>query len=533
MTRFGRRSFLLASAAALAGSCVAPLAGPSPSADRRGRLTLSWPTDTGYPSPFAFSTIGPGGIAKLMLAFDTLTWKDARGVVPWIAESWTAEDAGAAYRFRIRPDVVFHDGTRLDASDVAFTFEYFARHPFKWTSTAMVRSAQAVDGRTVLVRLDGPHAPFIEDVAGSVPILPRHIWETVADPLAFADRAATVGSGPFELASYADGKGEYLFRARDRHFAGVPRVSELAYVLVPNAQRTIALQTHTADVFLATEYDVAAAFGDGRPYSVFTTPAWSVMRLILNVDRPPLDDARVRRAVAHALDRGDIASRVTHAPDVVVGSAGLIPPESPWYRRPASEYTFDPQRARALLDDAGIADRDGDGVREAAEGRPLALELVADPAAPDGALVVAQLRAVGLAVRILAGDAKTRANLQQKRLFSLALTSHVGIAGDPDFLRQWFSGAATNAFAYGDAIHDPAFAAAADAQRRELDVARRRDLVGRMQDLLAADLVTLPLYYRRFYFIYDRSRWDTWFNTAGGLLNGNPLLENKLAFVAS
>lgn len=533
--RVGRRTFLaglgasvVACAAPSVGEPAAPLASPAP---RRDRVTLSWPADTGYPSPFAFSAVGPGGVVKLMLAYDTLTWKDARGVIPWLAERWTVADDGRTYELTIRDGVRFHDGRPLTADDVAFTFGYFARFPFKWTATTSVQRAEAVSARIVRLTLAAPQAAFLEDIAGSVPILPRHIWEPVADPLAFRGDGATVGSGPFAFVSYAEGRGEYRYRAVDRHFAGRPAVAELAYVLVPAAQRTIALQTHAADVFLATEYELVTAFATGDPYQVFTTPPLSVMRLILNVDRAPLTDVRVRQAIAHALDRADIAARVTHAPDVVVGSAGLIPPGSPWASATVRSYPYDPDQARRLLAAAGLVDRNGDGRRELPDGTPLALDLVADPAIPDGGLVVAQLRAVGVEARIVSGDAKTRTDLQRRRAFHLALTSHIGVGGDPDFLRSFFSGGATNAFAYGDALHNARFDAVAAAQARELDPAARKAEVAELQDILAAELPTLPLYYRRFYFVYDPRAWDRWANTAGGIMNGIPLLENKLAFL--
>lgn len=533
--RVGRRTFLAGLGATLAACAASPVgepAAPSVSAaPRRGRVTLSWPADTGYPSPFAFSAVGPGGVVKLMLAYDTLTWKDERGVIPWLAERWTVAADGRSYTFTIRDGVRFHDGQPLTAHDVAFTFGYFARFPFKWTSTSVVQSADALDTRTVRVTLAVPHAPFIEDIAGSVPILPRHVWEPVADPLAFRGSGATVGSGPFAFVSYAEGRGEYLYRAQDLHFGGRPGVAEIAYVLVPEAQRTIALQTHAADVFLATEYELVTAFANGDPYRVFTTPGLSVMRLILNVDRPPLTDLRVRQAIASALDRGDLAARVTHAPDVTIGSAGLIPPDGRWYSPTVRRYPFDPGAARALLDAAGLVDRDRDGFRALPGGAPLTLDLIANPAIPDGGLVVAQLRDAGLRARIVSGDAKTRTDLQQRRAFHLALTSHIGVGGDPDFLRLWFSGAATNAFAYGDALHNARFDIVAAAQAREQDPVARRAQIAELQEILAAELPTLALYYRRFYFVYDPRAWDRWSNTAGGIMNGIPLIDNKLAFL--
>ncbi len=530
--RLSRRAFLAGAAAVAGTACVAPVAPAPTAAPRRvDRLVLTWWTDTGYPSPFTFSAVGPGGMVKLMLLFDTLTWGDEKGIVPWLAERWDVEDGGATYVFRLRPGVTFHDGEALTARDVAFTFDYFSRFPFKWASTGIVAAAEATDERTVRVRLRRPFAPFLEDIAGAVPILPRHVWSRVSDPLKFLDPAAVTGSGPYQLASYAEGKGEYLFRARDAHFAGTPLVRELAYVLIPPAQRAIALQNRAADLhYFSGEYDVVKAFGGLEPYRVFTTRPFSIVRLIFNVDRAPFTDKRVRHAVAYALDRKDIAERVTHAPDVVVGSAGVIPPESAWYAK-VKEYPYDPERARRLLEEAGVADRDGDGVRELPDGAKLTLELLADPASDDAQLVMAQLRSVGIASRLLTADPKTRTELQQKRAFTLALTSHIGVGGDPDFLRRWFAGEVFNVFEYGNALHSPEFEALAEAQVRELDVARRKELVARMQHVLAEDLPTLPLYHRRFYYVYDPAKWDRWFNTAGGIMTGIALLENKLAFL--
>lgn len=534
--RVTRRS-LLAGAAVLALSACAPpyvVAPASPSPARRGtqRLLLSWWTDTGYPSPFTFSSVGPGGVVKLMLLFDTLTWKDERGIIPWLARSWTIEEGGLAYRFELRDDVTFSDGKPLTAKDVAFTFEYFARFPFKWSPSSVVAGVEALGERAVRIRLRQPFAPFLEDVAGAIPILPAHVWSAVSDPLKFTDPAAVIGSGPYTLVSYAGEKGEYLFRARDRHFAGTPLVRELAYVLIPPAQRAIALQKREADTFLSTEYDIVPAFGNGDPYRIFTTQAFSIARLILNVDRAPFTDKRVRQAVAYALDRKDIAERVTHAPDVIVGSAGVIPPESPWFASGLPQYPHDPAQAKRLLDEAGLIDRDGDGLRELPDGKALTIDLLADPASPDAPIIIAQLRTVGLAVRLVGGDPKTRTDLQAKRQFALAFATHIGVGGDPDFLRRWFAGEVFNAFESGNALHSPDFDLLAAAQVREMDIAKRRDLVARMQGVLADELPTLPLYHRRFYFVYDPAKWDGWSNTWGGIMTGIPLLENKIAFLA-
>lgn len=510
---------------------ASPTGRPAPAAARAvKRLTLSWWTDVGLPSPFAFSTLGPGGVTRLSLLFDTLTWKDERGIIPWLATRWETAGDGLSYTFSLRPDARWHDGRALTADDVAFSFDYYRAHPFAWATTDMVERAEALDTQTVRIQLNRPFAPFLEDVAGVAPIIPRHVWEAVADPVKLPAPQAVVGSGPFTLASYQEGAGEYLLRANPAYFRGRPLVEELAYLLVPQAQRVVALQQHASDAVLSTEYDVVEAFGKGPVYRVLATPPFSIVRLVFNVDRPPFDHVEFRQAIAYALDRRQIGERVLHG-DVVVGSAGVIPPESPWYNPGVRQYPYDPDRARALLDGLGYRDRAGDGRREGPDGQPLTLELLTDPAAPDADIVAAMLRQVGVEVRLATADAKGRTARLQSLRYGMALVSHIGVGGDPDFLRRWYAGQVYNSFEYGNVLHDPNFTRLADEQVRELDPARRRAVVNQLQEVLAEDLPTLPLYHRRFYWVYDPAKWDHWFNTWGGMMTGIPLLDNKLAFL--
>lgn len=493
------------------------------------RLTLSWWTDIGFPSPFAFIPLGPGGIVRLSLLFDTLTWKDEQGIIPWLAERWEVDSDGLAYTFHLRPDIAWHDGQQLTAADVAFSFAYYRDHPFKWGVSDMIARAEATDARTVTIRLNRPYAPFLENIAGIFPILPQHIWGRVADPLKYSSPDAALGSGPFKLASYKEGTGEYLLAAHDAYFRGQPLVDSLGYVLVPQAQRVVGLQTHAADAILSTDYDVVQTFGQGPTYRALQTPPFSIVRLLFNVDRPPFDQRPFRQALAYALDRQQIGERVTHG-NITIGNPGVIPPGSPWYNPDVAQYPYDPARARALLDGLGYR-VGGDGLRATPDGRPLTIDFLADPAAADVEIVRLMLRAVGLDVRLVTVDAKARTDLLQNHRYAMALAAHIGVGGDPDFLRRWYANQAYNAFEYGNVLHNDEFMRLADQQVAELDPARRKALVDRMQAILAEELPTLPLYHRPFYWLYDPTRWGRWFNTWGGMMDGIPLMDNKLAFL--
>jgi peptide/nickel transport system substrate-binding protein len=168
--------------------------GTPPAAARPVPLVrLAW-ADVGFPTPFRISTAGPGGAVLLTLLYDTLTWKDERGMIPWLATRWEVSADGRAYTFTLAPNVRWHDGQPLGAEDVAFSFDYYARFPYRWMSTAVVERASVVAADQVRVRLRQPYAPFLEEIAGVVPIVPKHVWSKVSDPLRYDGPDATVGS---------------------------------------------------------------------------------------------------------------------------------------------------------------------------------------------------------------------------------------------------------------------------------------------------------------------------------------------------
>ncbi len=507
---------------------LAVLAAAGTAAGQPTVLRLTWWTDVGFPTPFAFSTLGPGGVVRLTLVYDTLVWKDERGLIPWLAQTWRPSPDARAYVFTLHDGITWHDGRPLTAHDVRFSFEYYRGHPFRWVDTQLVTGVEVRDRRTVVVHLAEPFAPFLETIAGVVPIVPEHVWRGIERPERVHDLAAVVGSGPYRLVEYRPEAGLYRFVAFDRYFRGRPRIDEIRYTVTPAERQVLAVQTGQVDQAMATTYDVVRLLG-GHPYlRVMETEPLSVARLLFNLDQAPTSLRPFRHAVAHALDRARIGDTIVRGP-AVPGSAGVVPPTDPWYTARVRAYPYDPARARALLREAGFEDRDGDGVLEGRDGARLQVELTSTPVR-DVDLIEQMLRAVGIDVRLRTVDAATRAQLAAEGRFQLLLTFHTGSGGDPDYLRTWFTGRDANQFAAGSVMRSPTYVRLARLQARAVDPVQRRRYVEAMQVALSEELPTLPLYYRRFYWIYD-SRKFTPLATRGGLLNGIPLADNKLAFL--
>jgi peptide/nickel transport system substrate-binding protein len=496
----------------LAAGCAAP-APPSqtPGAVNSSIVRMAW-TDSGVLTPFRVSTLGPGGLILLSLVYDTLVWKDAQALIPWLATAWDVSADGRDYTFTLTKRATWHDGQPLTPSDVAFSFDYYAQHPYRWQGTDLVESASQVASDQVRIRLKQPFAPFLEDIAAFVPIIPRHIWQNVSDPERYDGANATVGSGPYRVADYHPAEGTYRLLANPSYFAGKVSVDEVQQLNIPAETRIQSVQQHQVELVWSPDASVIELTRSDPRLEVIETQPLSIVRLAVNTTRPPLDRREVRQALMLALDRARIAEVVTHAPPVV-GSAGVVPPESPWFNPDLPVYGFEPQRARELLG-----------------GTSFTLELLADPAYREPELIQPMLLAVGVTLNIKRVDAKTRTQLLREGNFEIAEVQHLGVGGDPDFMRRWQEGVEANDFAQGWTFTHDEFTQLAAAQASTLDPAARRAIVYRMQAILADELPTLPLYHRRFYWVYDQQRYGP-MNTWGGLMNALPFVQNKLTFL--
>ena len=156
-------------ALAIAAATLAVAASAAPA------LTIPFPQAEGSLTPYTFEL----GYGLMTLAYDTLAWRDADGVArPWLAESIDERDGGRRYVARLREGTRWHDGRRLTAADVAFTYRFVERrpHPRFTPQVRDIRRVRALDPRTIEFVLDRPVPDFLDLPLADVPILPRHLW---------------------------------------------------------------------------------------------------------------------------------------------------------------------------------------------------------------------------------------------------------------------------------------------------------------------------------------------------------------------
>ncbi len=522
-----RISFLLVSLFILLAGCSGGESSSganidSKAAEKNKIVKIAW-ADSGFPSPFTFTSNGPGGYLRSSFIFDSLTWKDETGVIPWLASSWEVSEDKLTYTFNLEKNVQFHDGESLTADDVVFTYNYFKKHAFQWNADmSKIASLEKISSHKVAITLTEQYSPFITEIAGILPILPEHIWSDIQNPMEFTEENALIGTGPYVLDSYNSSTGNYRYLANEDYFKGHVTVNEVQYLNVEN--KMLSLQKGEITGGMTFNYTEVKQMEEQGYKALQSNPTGSAVRIVFNMENEQLSDKRLRQAIAYALNRGEIAEKVLGNSKTIVGSGGVIPPDSKWFNEGVKQYDYDVNRANEILDSLGY-EKNKNGIRE-----ELSLKLLVSSTPQEAELMKSMLADVGVKLQIQTVDAATFTTAMSEGKYDMALTGHIGLSGDPDFLRLWFSGQASNAYAGNAVFNHQEFNKLASEQLSQ-EGEERNETIHSMQDILAEELPTLVIYHRPFYFVYDANVFDGWFNTAGGISDGIPLADNKAAFI--
>ncbi len=488
--------------------------------------------DWGYPNPYRHYPRGPGYI-RMSWVFDTLVWKDQNGYVPALADSWSYDKGKKGFTFKLNPKAKWHDGKPVTADDVVFTIGYFKKHPYAWTTLDYVDRAEAADEHTVVVFLTGPYAPFLSDVAGTMPVIPKHIWENIDNPQTSEDPKTFIGSGPYVFRDFNKAQGTYLYEAFPDYHLGRPKADRLIYVR--SGKPMVSLLTGQVDL-ANIEPDMADQLGKKGMTVIEDERSW-LKKVMINHRKAPFSDKRFRQALAYGIDRREIIDKAHHGFGTPA-SFGLLSPDHEMYNPDTPVYAHDPEKARKLIESLGYrADAQG---RFSKEGQPLKIELLAsnisvagsNVADRDGEIVKRQLEKIGIAVELVNLEQATADSRVRNWDFDLAILGHGGITGDPKILNEMISskwGAASVNSARYDA--DPELNRLLEEQITEMDPARRKETVFAIQQRYAGDLPAISLYYLNSMAAYNPAKTIVWYYTKGGICRGIPIPQNKMSLI--
>lgn len=427
---------------------------------------------------------------------------DRLEVIPALAVSWNVSDDGLVWRFALRRDVRWHDGTALTAADVRRTYEAILDPTGAVTlprsDFQSIARVETPDDWSINLILRQPDASLLTKLTvGVAKRRPSPATETGGPGRTASD---LVGAGPFRLTEWVSGE-RLVFEANGDYYAGAPGLKQLIWQVVPSeSSLVILLQTGGIDggqVDTPSAVDLLVSGGQIRAYST----DGGNLQVSLRTDDPLFADVRLRRALALALDRPAMISGLLNGRGVL--AAGDIPPTSWAYSAAAAALNaYDPAGARALLAEAGWQPGD-DGVL-ARGGDRLKFTLSTDAGSElrrDVALTLRQYwRAVGADVDLEIVDRNTFVvDRVLKGRFQAALLQS-SVRADPDLSRRFHSRSirsGQNFLAYSnpvlDNLLDRALAASA--------ASARVPLYEEAQLLLARELPQINLFYPTGYYV--------------------------------
>jgi peptide/nickel transport system substrate-binding protein len=411
---------------------------------------------------------------------------------PALAESWENPD-DTTWIFNLRPDVTFHNGDPFTAEDVKFTFDTILNPDFASPVRSFytpITNIEVVDPLTVKFTLDQPYGPFLSYM--NMPIVPKGVVE--ADAEAFA--TSPVGTGPFKLVEWKRGD-SMMLEANPDYWDGAPLLSGIEMRVVPdNSARVVALESGDLDLVQSpiSPQDVKRLEGE-EGIVVNRVPAAGYTYVNLNCADPAISDVRVRQALSHLVNRQEILDSIYAGIGQLAN--GPVPPGMWAFSPDLPSYDYDPEAARALLDEAGWTLGD-DGMRSK-DGQPLSIVVRTHSEDPDRRQVTEVLQAVLTAEGIDAStnivDWPTFFSDVQAGAYQMAIVGWLNL-NNPDaaFFRQFTEGGAAN---YGTCI-DPELDALIRQARATLDQEEAKELYRQAATLVVENAFYIFLQYQEY-----------------------------------
>ena len=398
--------------------------------------------------------------------FEGLTRFMADGsVVPGLAESWEISDDGLTYTFKLREGVTFHDGTTMDAEDVKFSLDRINAEDSANAQKALyaaISEVHVIDAGTVEIKLSEQNGNMLFNLAwgDAVIVAPESIENIKQTP---------IGTGAFKFDSWTQGDKIELSR-NPEYWGEAAKLEKATFKFISDPTAAFAaVMAEDVDVFsgFPAPENVPQFEADPR-FQVLVGNTEGETILSTNNKMPPFDNVKVRQALAHAIDRQAIIDGAMFGMGTPIGTH--FAPHNPAYVDLTAQSAYDPEKAKALLAEAGFPD-----------GFETTLHLPPPSyARRGGEIIAAQLAQVGIKAEITNVEwAQWLESVFRGKNFGLTIVSHtepldIGIYARPEYY-----------FQYDNAD----FQALIQSLTSETDAAKRSDILKQAQTMISEDYV--------------------------------------------
>ncbi|MFK7876309.1 MAG: ABC transporter substrate-binding protein [Paracoccaceae bacterium] len=386
-------------------------------------------------------------------------------VVPGLASDWTISDDGTVYTFTLRSGVTFHDGTTMDADDVKFSLDRARAEDSTNAQKGLfagITDVAVMDPQTVQITLDGPNGNFLFNLAWGDAVI-------VAPESIEAIKQTPIGTGAFTFSEWVQGD-KITLKRNDTYWGDAPALASATFKFISDPTAAFAsVMAEDVDVFTGFPAPENLPQFEADPrFQVLVGSTEGETILSTNNKQPPFDNVKVRQALAHAIDRQAIIDGAMFGYGTPIGTH--FAPHNPAYVDLTGQSAFDPDKAKALLAEAGLPD-----------GFETTLHLPPPSyARRGGEIIAAQLAQVGIKAEIINVEwAQWLESVFRGKTFGLSIVSHtepmdIGIYANPDYYFQY---------------DNPAFQDLITKLNETTEPAMRTSLMGDAQRMIAKDAV--------------------------------------------
>jgi peptide/nickel transport system substrate-binding protein len=470
--------------------------GPPPAAQAADRLVVARSSDAVNLDPARANDIESLEVAEQIYGRLVRFAPGRLEPEPDLATSWSVSDDGTVWTFELRPGVIFHDGTPFDADAVVFSFERQLRpdHPahepdFVWARAFHNIQRVVAQGRLrVQFQIDRPYAPFLANLAMGPAAI---VSPTAVTRLGSKFGGHPVGTGAYRFVEWIPGDRITLER-NPQYWDKPPQIRYLVLLTLPDSrERLQALESGAADVIQQLAPDDLSLVRLHPDLKLATAPAALVSYLAMNTQRRPLNDPRIRRAIAHGIRRDALVKLIYQG--LGIPAIGPLPPNVWGARSDVVTYPYDVAEARRLLADAGWRGAGATPLKLFAPSVPR--QYMPAPARVANIIKVS-LAEIGIPVEVILNDPEEHQRALWAGEHDLALHGWFNDNGDPDnFLYTLLDSDNTMgarpsnvAFYSNSWFHD----VIGNAQRTT-DRTERERLYSQAQAILATDVPWVPL----------------------------------------
>ena len=427
------------------------------------------------------------------LIFNTLVKKDEKfDYSGELASDIKRSDDGTTFTFTLRDGVKFHDGRVLTSADVKYTLDLVFSSNFGKSASffegagdqkrSLIKSVEAPDQRTVVVTLIKPWVGLLSNLV-PIAIIPKDSYDS--------QKEHPLGTGPFKFVRYDNAQQVCDVEAFPEYWDGPSKLQQVRVRVISDMNALQAeLQSGRVDIApmpTSLSSDAVKRLEQDPNLQVRVFPGSNVALLTINTTSPPLDNVKVRQAMAHAVDRQDLIQKLLLGYGKIANS--IIPEES-WAYTPGQTYSYDPAAARRLLSESGVRIT-----------QPVVFKLSGSSVAGRqyAGVIQNQLKEVGIPVEIQTPEANTLLDELRRGSFQFAYSTWVGGNQDPIFYKDLFATSeipsqtrtSRNRSRYSNPELDKLLEEAVNTFDRQ----RGRELYTRIQEIVSRDVPVIPLWY--------------------------------------